>query len=66
MCTGNFWGGGEGAPRPHLPRKRAPFSAKTPSRGKNHVFRVALSDRMSSAPNRSHTKESVNTRSRLF
>ena len=23
-------GGGQGAPRPHLPRKRAPFSAKTP------------------------------------
>ena len=23
-------GGGTGAPRPHLPRKRAPFSAKTP------------------------------------
>ena len=31
-CAQGIWGGGgEGAPRPHLPRKRAPFSAKTPS-----------------------------------
>ena len=29
VCTGNL-GGGKGAPRPRLPRKRAPFSAKTP------------------------------------
>ena len=34
---GEFGGGGEGAPRPHLPRKRAPFSAKTPCARKQPI-----------------------------
>ena len=39
VCTGNLGGGegsGVGAPRPHLPRKRAPFSAKTPFLEEEH------------------------------